>query len=184
VEYHVPDGPAPAIIRTELSARSPDLRPGWARHLDAIVLRLSRIARLAVSRPADSRLEDLARRDRPAPVLPPDPTGPLQRGRNAFERGQWAEALHCFGEVLANDPDHPWGWHGRGDALQLLGDPAGALHAYDRAVDRDPDCGLHHGGRANALAALGRLAEAEAAWQAALARDPTLTWMRGDGRRG
>jgi tetratricopeptide (TPR) repeat protein len=104
-------------------------------------------------------------------------TDPLADGRRALELGRPAEALHHFGQLLAEHPDHPWGWHGRGDALQAMAEPEGALEAYRRAAELQPRQGLHRGGECNALSALGRSAEAEVARQAALSLDPSLLWM-------
>lgn len=91
----------------------------------------------------------------------------------------FAEALHSFACRLEETADtDAWAWHGRGDALQLLGDPPNALAAYREAAARQPDQGIHRMGCANALDAMGRKAEADAETIAALALDPGLTWMR------
>ncbi len=158
-------------------------RPTWGRRLDRALGALLRPVGRLLGRPDDDTLTALARRDRPAPpVAVPRPedlgvTDPLADGRAALEAGRHADALHHFRLLLEAHPDHPWGWHGRGDALQWLGEPAEALAAYDRAASLQPKEGLHQGGRANALAALGRPAAAAAAREAALARDPSLGWM-------
>ncbi|MDP6945643.1 MAG: tetratricopeptide repeat protein, partial [Myxococcota bacterium] len=70
-----------------------------------------------------------------------------------------------------------WAWHGRGDALQLLGQHVDALDAYTRAARLAPDTGLHHAGRANALKSLDRGQEAHQAQVRAQTCDPTLEWM-------
>ncbi len=158
-------------------------RPPWARHLDRAAGLAGRVVGRLLRRPDDAALTALARQDRPAPpVRVPTPAelgvvDHLGAGRAAFADGRHGEALHAFGEHTRQFPEDPWGWHGRGDALQLLGDAAGALEAYDAAIARAPRTGLHHGGRANALRALGRRAEADAALAEALRRDPTLTWL-------
>jgi tetratricopeptide (TPR) repeat protein len=110
----------------------------------------------------------------------PDPLGD---GRRAFAEGRHAEALFCFGQLLEVEPRHPWAWHGRGDALQLLGQHEEARSAYARAAELAPLVGIHCAGLSNALQALGRTAEAQAAWQQALRLDPSLTWMRPDAAR-
>jgi len=104
----------------------------------------------------------------------------LSEGRRALSAGLYAEALFHFGERLDDGPgsDASWCWHGRGDALQMMGQYADALEAYDRAVALRSAEGLHHMGRANALAGLGRAAEADEATRAGLALDASLTWMR------
>lgn len=141
-------------------------------------------------RPSDGALDALARADRPAPPIAV-PTAAelgvvdhLGDGRAAFSDGRHGEALHAFGEHVAAFPEDPWGWHGRGDALQLLGSHEDALAAYDAAVERAPRTGLHHAGRANALRALGRTDEARTAAAEALRLDPALTWAVGDAGSG
>lgn len=166
--------PKPAPIRQDLPER-----PAWARRLDRWSLRAARLLRRVLPRPPEAGLEALARRDRgPKPeIAVPDIPG-IDRARQAFAEGRYGEALHLYGEILAADPESPWAWHGRGDALQLLDRPGDALAAYERACALAPRVGLHHGGRGNALQALGRSTEAEEAWRRALALDPSLQWMR------
>ena len=134
-------------------------------------------------RPSESTLDALARQDRPAPPIAVPTaaelgvTDHLGDGRRAFEDGRYGEALHCFAAHVEAFPEDPWGWHGRGDALQLLGSHEGALEAYDAAIARAPWTGLHQAGRANALRALGREEEAATAVSEALRLDPSLTWI-------
>jgi tetratricopeptide (TPR) repeat protein len=139
-----------------------------------------------LGRPSDAALTSLARADRPAPPIPV-PTAAelgvmdhLGDGRAAFADGRHGEALHAFGAHVESFPEDPWGWHGRGDALQLLGSHADALGAYDAAAARSPRTGLHHAGRANALRSLGRTDEADDAARQALRLDPGLTWLGRD----
>ncbi len=156
----------------------PEQRPELGATLDRWVRRLGRLMGPLLGRPTDIELTELARHDRPAPPIEIPAFGPdhLAEGRQALADGRHGEALHAFGTLLADDPDHAWAWHGRGDALQLLGDPAAALEAYSRAAHLQPRTGLHHGGRANALRALGE--DDTGAWAMALHLDPDLTWMR------
>lgn len=87
-------------------------------------------------------------------TLPEGSVDALSAGRAAFEAGHYADALHHFGTILEHDPDHPWAWHGRGDALQLLGSHAQALAAYRRAAALQPDEPLHRAGIENAQRAM------------------------------
>ena len=100
----------------------------------------------------------------------------LAAGRRAVETGQFGEALFHFDKAARASPSEAWPWHGRGDALQLSGDPGGALAAYDEAIARVPSLGLAHNGRGNALESLGRLDQAALAWERALELDPRLSW--------
>ena len=119
--------------------------------------------------PAEQKLRFLAAQDRKAQQfhLPKVPISPLEKGRQFFQQGQYSEALSCFQLVIEEQPNNSWGWHGRGDALQLLGEYAGALEAYEKAISLAAQQGIHHAGRANALRAQGRLREAEQAQQKA-----------------
>ena len=164
-------------------------RPPWARRLDRALGRVLGPLGALLGRPDDRLLTGLARVDRPAPpVSVPTPadlgvSDPLADGRAALDAGALGDALHHFGQLLAAHPDHPWGWHGRGDAFQLLGEPEQALAAYDRAAALQPKVGIHQGGRANALDALGRIDAAREAQRRALDLDPSLGWMW-SGREG
>lgn len=158
-------------------------RPAWARQLDRVWRGLAQVVGRALPRPTDRSLTALARQDRPAPpIAVPTPQAlgvvdHLEDGRRAVAEGRFGEALFHFGALVEERPDNAWAWHGRGDALQLLGDFEDALAAYDHAAKLQPSEGLHHGGRSNALRALGRISEADAARAEALRRDPGLTWM-------
>lgn len=161
-------------------------RPEWARRLDRWTLRLARLVSPLMGRPDDVLLTRLAKADRPSPpiaVPTPESLGivdHLGAGRRALSAGLYADALFHFGQRLegASGADAAWAWHGRGDALQLMGQYPDALDAYDQAVEQAPTQGLHHLGRANALEALGRAEAADAATRRGLALDPSLTWMR------
>lgn len=143
------------------------------------MLRLARAARLLLPRPDDAQLDRLARKDRgPRPQRAALPAGSLDAARAALAQQRLGEALHLFGQLTAADPSLAWAWHGRGDALHLLGQHADALDAYSKAAALAPRQGLHQGGRANALRALDQLRDADQAWQEALRLDPSLTWMR------
>ena len=156
-------------------------RSPWAARLDPLIATLSRIGGWLAPRPTDAQLDQLARVDRPAPpvVIPSAAelgiVDHLGEGRAAFADRRYGEALHSFGEHATAYPDDPWGWHGRGDALQLLGEHAAALDAYEKAASlhrREP---LHHAGRANALTSLGRAAEADSAFD----ESRRLSFIRG-----
>ena len=169
------------------ASKPPDVqRPRWASRLDRAGLWVARLIGLIVPSADERQLARLARRHRPAPEpmnFEPARFGVedhIGRGREALDRGALGEALHHFGRQLQEVPEDAWAWHGRGDALQLMGQPAPALAAYEHAIHLAPGVGLHHGGRANALRSLARGEEAEAAWSRALELDPSLTWMRKD----
>ena len=130
--------------------------------------------------PTEDRLRDLVEKDRqPLEEFKTNELvkDPVTLGREAFSKGRYAEALASFAEAIEYNSTNSWAWHGRGDALQLLGEPNGALAAYQKAASLAPDVGLHHGGIANALMALNRSQEAEGAMSKALELDDSLSWM-------
>ena len=155
-------------------------RPAWARWLDLITLPTATLLGKLVSRPNERELHRLAGHTPERHTVNPTLAAAdhIQQGRAALESDALGEALHHFGQAIADQPDARWAWHGRGDALQLSGQPAQAQLAYEHAISLDPKCGIHHAGRANALGALGQQADAQSAWDTALKLDPSLTWMK------
>jgi len=133
-------------------------------------------------RPSEDQLRKLSRKDRPGLDinLPPIEPSTLEKGRHAFQQGEYAEALHLFSLTTKSDPNNAWGWHGRGDALQLLGDYKGALSAYEKAISLQPHTALHYGGKANTLRGLQRHREFEVAKQRALELDASVGWLFSD----
>lgn len=109
--------------------------------------------------------------------LPAVEASPLEKGRLAFANGELAEALHFFSLTTKNDSNNAWGWHGRGDALQCLGDYNGALQAYEQAISLQPHTALHYGGKANALNGLQQYQESKLAMQHALELDASIKWL-------
>lgn len=154
-------------------------RPEWARRLDRWLEPALGVLRRMLPRPSDGALTALARQDRPAPpIRVPTPAelgilDHLEEGRRAFAGGRYGEALHHFGQLLETSPEHPWAWHGRGDALQLMGEHEEALAAYHRAAaiqSREP---LHLLGLANAYASLNQVEDAVEARQRAARLRPS-----------
>ncbi len=160
---------------------SPDRqRAQRARWLDRWITPLLRRAGRLLGRPSEDLLLDLTGRARGGPLVEEMRDGgrALALARRALDQGQFGEALVQFSRAAESAPRDPWPWHGRGDALQLSGDPEGALAAYKAALERIPDLAVSHLGRGNALESLGRMDEARSAWAEALALDPDLTWAR------
>ena len=133
-------------------------------------------------RPSEQYLRELTKRDRPGLqiVLPKVPLSPLEKGRQLFTQKEYAEALHFFSVAIDEDPNNAWGWHGRGDALQLLGDYKGSLEAYEKAIHLQPHTALHFGGKSNALRGLQKYDLAKVAKQRALELDASLEWLFND----
>lgn len=134
----------------------PQQRPPLGRLLDRLSLLAARLGRSLLGRPAEGTLSALARRDRPGMqvALPPSTVDALEAGRAAFAEGRYSDALYHFGAVIEADPGSAWGWHGRGDALQLMGAHPDARDAYLRAAALQPAEPLHQEGAARAQRAM------------------------------
>ena len=134
----------------------PQQRPPWARLLDRFSLLGARLGRSLLGRPTEGTLSTLARSDRPGLqiTLPPSTVDALEAGRAAFAEGRFSDALYHFGVVIEADSRSAWGWHGRGDALQLMGAHEDARDAYLRAAALQPGEPLHQEGAERARRAL------------------------------
>ena len=77
----------------------------------------------------------------PAPASPlPDPSGVdvlLSRGQSLLNMDKADEALACFDEALALEPNHPEALVKRGTALERLRKLTEAIECYDRAIEAD-----------------------------------------------
>jgi tetratricopeptide (TPR) repeat protein len=132
-----------------------------------------------LGRPDEPTLNRLTGRDKGGEgMAAPTVYTALAAGRRALADGRLGEALYQFELATRLDPEEPWAWHGRGDALQLGGGFADALLAYERALALRPELALSHNGRGNALMGLGRAEEAVAAWREAIRLDPQAPWPR------
>jgi tetratricopeptide (TPR) repeat protein len=144
-------------------------RPGLAKALDKLVTSVFSIGGKFVSRPQSSSVDMGA-----AVANRADPyESAISSARDAYDNGRLGEALHLFGKVVELSPHEPWGWHGRGDCMQLSGDYMGALQAYEKAVDFGGGA-YSHFGLGNAHHGLGDTGKAKAAWRQALDLDPEL----------
>lgn len=153
-------------------------RPALARRLDRLLTAALKLGGRLLARPNEPLLHELTGRSKGGE---PDAVGPgfpelLQSGRQALSDGHLAEAMALFAQAAEQNPDDPWPWHGRGDALQLSGEFDGALGAYDAALERDESLAISWSGRGNALEGLGRLDEAAESWRRALVIEPGLRW--------
>lgn len=157
-------------------SRWADPRLRWAERL--LTRGLGAVGRV-VGRPDEPLLNRLTGRDKGGEgTAAPTVYTALAAGRRALADGRLGEALYQFDLATRLDPEEPWAWHGRGDALQLGGGYADALAAYERALALSPNLALAHNGRGNALMGLGRRDEAIAAWREALRLDPQAPWPR------
>ena len=91
----------------------------------------------------------------------------IQRGKQAFERRDYAAALKDFQEVLARNPRFADVRHLTGLCLTFLGHPDAALVEFDHAIALNPNYIEAHINRAITLNELGRFEDARASFGAA-----------------
>lgn len=91
----------------------------------------------------------------------------IDRGREAFERRNYAEALAIFRDVLKDHPDFADIRHLAGLCLGFLGQSEAALTEFDHALSLNSQYVEAHLNRAIILNELGRFEEARTAFEAA-----------------
>lgn len=91
----------------------------------------------------------------------------IQRGRQAYERRNYADALAFFREVLKQNPDFADIRHLTGLCLGFLGQPHEALAEFDAAIRLNGRYIEAHLNRAIVLTELGRYDDAQRAFQEA-----------------
>ena len=129
--------------------------------------------------PTEQYLHQLTRKDRPGVsiILPKLPRSTLEQGRQAFQAGQYSEALFYFSQAISENQQSAWAWHGKGDAFQLLGDYKKSLECYNEAIRLHPKRPIHQAGKANALKGLGFEDEYQLLRAEVLSVEPSLRWM-------
>jgi hypothetical protein len=96
----------------------------------------------------------------------------LQQGQQLDGHGEAAQALACYDEALALQPDLTPGHILRGLALRQLQRPEDALQSFERAIALAPNDYRIYSERGNTLRELGRRDEALASFDRALALEP------------
>lgn len=91
----------------------------------------------------------------------------MQRGKQAFERRDYASALADFREILLRHPDFADIHHLSGLCLSFLNQPQAALEQFDQAVSLNEAYVEAHINRAITLNELGRFDEAREAFRRA-----------------
>jgi tetratricopeptide (TPR) repeat protein len=87
---------------------------------------------------------------------------------------RWEEAVRCYQEAIALQPDYVTAYNNLGAVLQESGRAAEAERAYRQALALRPDIAEVYCNLANALQDLGRFEEAEQACRQALTLNPGL----------
>ena len=93
-------------------------------------------------------------------------------GNALLELGQNAEAVGCFGRVLALEPESAEAHHNLGNAWRAQEQLDRSIDCYRRALEFKPEFAVAHGSLGTALRLAGRSAEAEASFLRALELTP------------
>lgn len=86
----------------------------------------------------------------------------LESGQSLLNSDRLEEAVACFDEVLATNPNHAEALVKKGSALEKMRQPQEALECYDRAINADETMTiayLHKGGLCNRLERYGEAME-------------------------
>ena len=68
-----------------------------------------------------------------------DNTNLILKGIELSSQGRYEEAIQCYDQALAINPDDKEGWNGKGDALDDLGKHEEAIICYDYVLRIHPD---------------------------------------------
>lgn len=98
----------------------------------------------------------------------------LARGLAHHKGGRMSEAIDCYMQVLAFEPDHAYTLHLLGEIAHRAGKNERAVELIERAVARLPTLAEAYNNLGAAYQALGRLGEAEAAYRRAIELKPSL----------
>jgi tetratricopeptide (TPR) repeat protein len=101
-----------------------------------------------------------------------DATAHLELGTALEAVGRVDDALACFAQAIALDPNLGAAHHNHGILSARLGRQEQALRSFDRALALQPYSAALHSNRGNALKELGRPADAVQSFDTALAIEP------------
>ena len=132
---------------------------------------------LANANEARKLLEEALRTDPtlvPAMLMMTDTLSMLNDVDPAFDHDRYVREVDAYSNrAVTLDPDNPVAWHGRSDALMLLGRWSASLEASERQVRLDPYNPGAYNQRASLLISMGRPAEALPLTERALALNPS-----------
>ena len=97
-----------------------------------------------------------------------------KRGSDAFERGDYDQAIVAWDEAIRIDPNHSKVHRWRGDASLNKHEFDKALSEYDEAIRLDPKNGMAYCGRGAALTEKGEFDKAIASFDEAIRLDPEI----------
>jgi Flp pilus assembly protein TadD len=106
----------------------------------------------------------------------------FKQGVQAWDRGQYDQALRYLTEAVRLDPDSVEALTDLGAAYAKTGQAVEALEQYERALALEPNLAAVHSNKAAALVMLSRWEEAEQAARRAVQLDPEsidATYMLG-----
>src|SRR5690606_29009793 len=92
----------------------------------------------------------------------------LKQGRSFLNASQAEDAVACYDEILALDPDHPEALVKKGSALERLKRDLEAIACYDRAIKADQNMALAYLSKGGVFNRLQRFDEAVECYERAL----------------
>ena len=100
------------------------------------------------------------------------------KGGSLATLGRHEEAIGCYDQALAIEPQNAALWNNKGVALDDLGRHEEALRCFDQALAIDPRDTMTWNNKGVSLAALGRFAQATSCFEQALAINPqdAMNW--------
>ncbi|MBF0158288.1 MAG: tetratricopeptide repeat protein [Magnetococcales bacterium] len=94
-----------------------------------------------------------------------------RRGVACYHQGETLQAIACFIQLAAMQPDHAGPYNNLGMLVTQLGYHHQAVRCYQQALDKQPDSNSYHN-LAISCYQLGRVMEAEQGFRAAIAMQP------------
>ena len=93
-------------------------------------------------------------------------------GGSAQVKGELAEALSAYEQVIREHPENAVAKNGRAEVLEAQGELAEALSAYEQVIREHPENAVAKNGRAEVLKVQGELAEALSAYEQVIREHP------------
>lgn len=97
----------------------------------------------------------------------------FNEGNDLFNQTRYEEAIKCYEQSLALDPQSALAWNGKGSALASMEKYPEAVECFEKAIEINDEFSLAWENKAYALRALGKIAEGNSA----LSRATQLNYM-------
>ena len=113
-------------------------------------------------------------------VIDPSKLPPILTANTHYIRGEWAEALTMYDQILVDAPDQSLAWWGKGLVYAAQGQTAVAQTHYQQALTIDPDNALVQLALGDLHVAMGETMTAQSHYQQASQSLPTAFIALGD----